>query len=129
MLTPAFSASFFELDLVAHGVDGVRLGTDEGDLGLGQRLLEFLLLRQEAVARMHRLCAGLLAGLYDLVDQQVGLRRRRRADEHLFVGLAHVQGVGVGLGIDGHGLDSEPLAGVDDAAGDLAAVGDQDLVE
>ena len=38
-------------DLVAHGVDGERIGADEGDAGLGQRLLEFLLLREEAVAR------------------------------------------------------------------------------
>ena len=97
--------------------------------GLGQRLLELLLLRQEAVARMNRLRAGLLAGRHDLVDQQVGLRRGRRADQHLLVGLAHVQRVGVGLGIDRHRLDAEPLAGADDAAGDLAAVGDQDLVE
>ena len=40
-----------------------------------------------------------------------------------------MQRVGVGLGIDRDGLDAQPLAGADDAAGDLAAIGDQDLVE
>ena len=119
----------FRLDLVAHRMDGMRLGPDEGDLGLGQRLLELLLLRQEAVTGMHRLRAGLLAGLDDLVDQEIGLRRGRRSDEHLLVGHAHVQRIGVGFGVHRHGLDAEPPAGADDAAGDLAAIGDQDLVE
>ena len=40
-----------------------------------------------------------------------------------------MQRVGVGLGIDRHRPDAEPLAGADDATGDLATVGDQDLVE
>ncbi len=126
---PGLERELLGFDLVAHGVDGERIGTDEGDLRLGQRLLELLLLREEAVARMDGLRAGLLAGRHDLVDLQVGLRRRRRADQHLLVGQADVQRVGVGLGIDCHRLDAEPLAGADDAAGDLAAIGDQDLVE
>ena len=78
---------------------------------------------------MDGLGAGLLAGLDDLVDQQVGLRGRRRADGDRLVGHLDVQGVAVGLGIDRHRLDAHPAAGLDDAAGDLAAVGDQDLLE
>jgi ABC-type Zn2+ transport system substrate-binding protein/surface adhesin len=38
-------------------------------------------------------------------------------------------GVGVGLAVHGDGLDAEPLARPHDAAGNLTAVGDQDLVE
>ena len=41
----------------------------------------------------------------------------------------HVQRVRVGLGVDGHGRDAELAAGADDAHGDLAAVGDEDLLE
>ena len=78
---------------------------------------------------MDRLGAGLLAGLDDLVDQQIGLRRGRRTDEDLLVGLAHMQRVGVGLGIDRDRLDTHALAGANDATGDLAAIGDEDLVE
>ena len=126
---PGRLRELLRFDLVAHGVDGVGIGTDEGDAGLGQRLLEGFFLGQEAVARMHRLGAGRLAGLDDLVDQQVGLRRGRRSDQHRLVGLAHMQRVGVRFGVDRHGLDAETLAGPDDAAGDLAAIGDQDLVE
>jgi hypothetical protein len=61
------------LDLVAHGGDRLGVGTDEDDAGLRQRDGEGLALGQEAVARMHGLGAGLLAGLHDLVDHQVGL--------------------------------------------------------
>jgi hypothetical protein len=35
----------------------------------------------------------------------------------------------VGLGIDHHGLDAQLAAGALDAQGDLAAVGDQNLLE
>jgi len=109
--------------------NGVGVGADEGDAGLGQRLLEFPLLGQEAVAGMHGLGAGLDAGLDDLVDQQIGLGRRRRADMHGLVGHLHMQGVLVGVRINRDGLDAHLAGGLDDAAGDLAAIGDQDLGE
>ena len=38
------------------------------------------------------------------------------------------QRVAVGLGVDGDGGDAHPARRLDDAAGDLAAVGDQDLL-
>jgi hypothetical protein len=40
-----------------------------------------------------------------------------------------VQAVFVGHRVDGHGLDAHLLAGADDAHSDLAAVGDEDLVD
>ena len=78
---------------------------------------------------MHRLGAGLLAGGDDLVDQQVGLRGRRRADGDRLVGHLDVQRVLVGFRIDRDRLYAHLARGLDDPAGDLAAVGDQDLVE
>ena len=45
------------------------------------------------------------------------------------VGHLHMQRVPVGVGIDGDGLDAHAPRGLDDPAGDLAPVGDQDLVE
>ena len=90
---------------------------------------ERLALREEPVARMHRLGAGLLAGLDDLLDDQIRLRRRRRPDGHRLVRHLHVQRVAVGLRVDRHRADAELARAFDDAAGDLAAVGDQDLVE
>ncbi len=63
------------------------------------------------------------------VDQQVAAQVRvggggaRQADGG--VGLADVRRVGVGVAEHGDGADAEPAARADDAAGDLAAVGDE----
>ncbi len=117
------------LDLVAHGGDRLGVGADEDDAGLGQRHGKGLAFRQEAVAGVHRLRARRLAGLDDLVDQQVGLRRRRRPDVHGLVRHIDVEGVAVGIGIDRDGLDSHFPRGLDDAASYLATVCNQDLFE
>ena len=45
------------------------------------------------------------------------------------VGEAHVQRVAVGLGVDRDRADPHLVAGADDAHRDLAAVGDEDLLE
>ena len=68
-------------------------------------------LRQEAVAGMDRLGAGLLGGGDDLVDVEIGLGGRRRADRNGLVRHIHMQRVAVGLGIDRDGLDAEPPRG------------------
>ena len=53
----------------------------------------------------------------------------RRPDLHGLVGEAHDRGLGVGGRVDRDGLDAELAAGARDPQGDLAAVGDQDLLE
>ncbi len=125
----AAAANFFEFDLVAHRLDGARVRADEDDALSGERVREGGAFGEEAVARMHRLGAGLLAGGDDLVDQQVGLRGRRRADGDRLVGHLDVQGVLVGLRIDRDRFHAHLARGLDDAAGDLAAVGDENLAE
>ena len=116
-------------DLVAHRGDGLDVRADEGDADLGQRLGERLALGEKAVAGMHGLGAGVAAGLHDPVDDEIGLRRRRRADMDGLVGHLDMQRVRVGVGIDGDGLDAHLAGRLDDAAGDLAAIGDQNLLE
>ena len=78
---------------------------------------------------MHRVGAGLPAGVEDMVDDEVGGRSRRRADIDRLVGHFDMQRVAIGVAIDGDGGDAEPARGADDADGNLAAIGDQDLVE
>ncbi len=78
---------------------------------------------------MHRLGARALAGVNDFVDQQIGLRGRRRADMHGLVGHFDMQRVGVRVGINGDGGDAQPPGGLDDAAGDLATIGDQNFTK
>ena len=94
-----------------------------------QRARKRLALGQEAVAGMHGLGAGLAAGLDDLVDQQIAFGGGRRPDQDGIVGHFDMERVAVGLGIDGDRLDPHPAGGLDDPAGDLAAIGDQNSFE
>ena len=117
------------LDLVAHDADMLGRRADEGDVVGGQDVGELGVLRQEAVARMDGVGAGDLAGGDDLVDVEIGVARRRRADADAFVGEPDMHGVGVGGRMHHHRLDAELLGGAQHAKGDLAAVGDQDFLE
>ena len=112
-------------DLVAHDIKRFDAGADERDAGLFQGAGEVDVLAEEPVARVHGLGPGILAGLDDGLDLQVALGGGNRADPDGDVGLAHVPGAGVGVGIDGDRTDAEVAQGPDDAAGDLAAVGDK----
>jgi len=57
------------------------------------------------------------------------LRKLRRADADSFVGKADMEGIAVGLTVDGDGADPEFLAGANHAEGDFSAVGDEDFLE
>ena len=129
MLTPAATRQPLGLELVAHRADRGGRRADEDDALGRQRLGEGGVLGEEAVARMDRLGAGRERRLDDPLDPQVALRGGRRPDRHRLVGHAHVQRLGIGLGVDRDRRDAQPPAGADHAAGDLAAVGDQDLPE
>jgi hypothetical protein len=60
---------------------------------------------------------------------EIALARSGGTDADGLVGEANVQRVAVGLGIDGDRAQAEPAGGADDAAGDFAAIGDQDALE
>ena len=116
-------------DLVAHGGNGIVLRADEDDAFFLAALGEGFVFGQEAVTRMYRLCASLLAGRDDLVSHQIGLARRRWSQQHRLVGEFHMARVLVGLGIHGHRGDAHLACGLDHTASDLAAVGNQNLLE
>ena len=63
------------------------------------------------------------------IDAQIALGGRRRADPVRLVGEPHMQRLRVCVGIDRDRAQAEPLGGADDAAGDFAAIGDQDGCE
>jgi hypothetical protein len=73
--------------------------------------------------------AGGARGLDDALDAQVAVRGRRTADVHGFVAGGDVLRVRVRVGIDGDARNPETFARRGDAAGDFAAIGDQNLVE
>ncbi len=127
--TPARAAAFFDFDLVAHRGDGLGVRTDEDDPGAIESFGEARALGKKAVARMHRLGAGVPAGGEDVLHHQIALRRRRRADRDRHIRHFDVKRVAVGLGIDRNGLDTHAPGGLDDPAGDLAAVGNEDALE
>ena len=116
-------------DLVAHLLDHAPGGPDEDDARLLARLGEAPVLGEEAVAGMDRPGACAASGLEHALDVEIALAGGRGADQDGFVGLARVRPVGVGLGVDGDGADTEAPAGAEDAAGDLPAVGDEDALE
>ena len=88
-----------------------------------------LALGEEAVARMHGLGAGLFAGGDDLLDDQIAFGRSRRPDMDGVIRHLDMQRVAIGVGIDRDGLDPHALRGLDDPAGNLAAIGDQNTLE
>ncbi len=109
-----------------------RLGPrpDEGDAFPLAGLDQFGVLRQQPVARVDRIRPGQLGHPDDLGDRQVR-RDRPQPFAHL-VGLVRLEAVQaqlVLLGIDGDRLLAQLVGRAHDADGDLAAVGDQDLLE
>ena len=78
---------------------------------------------------MDRLGACLLCDLDDPPCVQIARARGRRAQKMRLVGDLDVPRAAIGLGKDRDRPDPEPGAGPDNPAGDLAAVGDQDLLE
>ncbi len=117
------------LDLVAHQADMLGPRPDEVHAVLAEDFGEARVLRQEAVARMHGVGAGDLAGGEQRRNVEIAVARGRRADAHAFVGKPHVHRVGVGGRMHRDRRNAELLAGAQHPQRDLAAIGDQDLFE
>ena len=115
--------------LQAHAADRVRTGADEGQPGDCNRIRKRRVLGQETIAGMDRLRAGTLRRLQHPVGQQIAFRHLGFTDAHGLVGHGDMHGTGVGIGMHGDGADAHVAGGANDAAGDLAPVRDQDLVE
>ncbi len=127
--TPADSISFFAatFDPIASIDAGIR--SDPAEPGVDDGASELGVLGEEAVAGMDRVGASLQRRRDDEVDAQVGLRRGGAGQSHGDVGLADVGQCGIGVGVDGDGLDPESAAGPEDPAGDLGPVGDEESLD
>ena len=106
-----------------------RSGSDERQTGRFARLGESGVLAQKAVTRMHRLGAGGARGGQDLVDVEVALRRGRRPEAHRLGRLCDVRRVAIGVRVNGDSAHAHAAQRAQDAAGDHAAVGDEDFAE
>jgi len=87
------------------------------------------LLGEEAVAGMDRLGTRLLRGGEHLLRVEIALARRRGPHPHGLVALLDVERALVRVGVHGHGADAQRARRARHAAGDLTAVGDEQLVE
>ena len=96
---------------------------------LSQAAAKLGILGQEPVSRVDGVGAALLGRADDLLDVEIALRGRRRADEHSLVGQLGEERLPVGLGEDGDGRNAQLAAGPYHPDGDLSAIGDEDLLD
>jgi hypothetical protein len=115
--------------LVAEALDGRRGRADPHQPGVEDGLGEGGVLGQEAVAGVDRVGTRRLGDGDDLGDVEVGVGRGRAVEAVGLVGQTDEQGVAVGLGVHRDAADPGIPAGADHANGDLAPVGDQDLLQ
>src|SRR5881409_1931071 len=112
--------------LVAHHANRLSRRTDEHEFGFVARLRKRGALREKAVTRMHRLAATLLRCGDELLDVEVGFRRRCCAEQDGRVGITHVRREAVRLRVHGDRCDAFLMARADHPNRDLAAISDED---
>ena len=78
---------------------------------------------------MDAISARLLDGIEDGRGVQVGLGARVPSERIGLVGQPHMEGISIGIGVHRHRLDAHLTSGTNDADGNFAAVGDQDLLQ
>jgi hypothetical protein len=78
---------------------------------------------------MDRIRPGDLAGGDQGRNVEIAVAGGRRTDADALVGEPHMHGIRVGGGMYRDGGDAELLRRAQDAQGDLAAIGNEDLIE
>jgi len=73
--------------------------------------------------------AALAGGGEDFFEAQITLRSGRATDADRFVGLHHMQGIRIGIGINGHRPDPEFFQGANNPARNGATIGDEHFLK
>ena len=115
--------------LQAHGLDGRRGRPDEHHTRLFAGIGEVGVLAQKTIARMDGLRPRLHGGLQDALPLQITVLRGVAADVHRFITGLHMGRLCVGIRVHGHGAHTQATGTGGHAAGDFAAVGDEDFVK
>ena len=102
---------------------------DEVHVVLAENFGKARILREKAVAGMHGVGAGDLAGGKQRRNIEVAVLGRRRPDADAFVGEPHMHGVFVRGRMHRDGGNAKLLAGAQHPQRDLSTIGDQDFVE
>ena len=100
---------------------------DEGQTCLLTSLREFGILAKKSIAGMNRLHSCLQGCGDDFVHAKVALADWWRTQQNGVIGLAHMQRVGISFRINGDCADPELLESSRNAAGDDAAIRDEDF--
>jgi len=115
--------------LAAHESDGTRARADEGQAGVLTRGGKPAVLGEEPVAGVHGIGTRRCGGVNQRGGAEITVARRAGADAHGLVGHADVARGTIAVGEDRHRREAEVAAGADNPHRDLAAVGDQDLLQ
>ena len=115
--------------LAAHDPHGSRRRADEAYSRLLARFGEVGILGEKSVTGVQRVGATAKAGVDNGRNVEVALGGGCRSDAKSFVSQIHVQCVRVRVRIDRDGANTEAPGRAHDAAGYLAAIGDQDLMK
>jgi hypothetical protein len=116
------------LGLVAEQFELFRRRADEDDARYRDPPREFGVFRQKAVAGMNGLGSGLAGSRQYFIDRQIG-RRPLTGQFASLAGGAQMRGRGIISGKDRNRRDLEFGGGARDPQRNLAAVGDQELLE
>ena len=120
---PGFFSNQFRGDFIAHRLNGFFARANKDNPRIVQRVAKLAVFREKTIARMHRICACVFAGLNNLINHQIALRRSRRAYAHSLIGHLHMQGICIRIGIHCHGGNAHSFGRGKHPAGNFTAVG------
>ncbi len=112
-----------------HGPNRLRRRADKRDARLCAGFGKSGVFGEKTVAGMDGLRTGGTGGGEKGFWPQIALSGRSGPDVAGFVGQSHVQGPGVGVGVNRNGADAEGSGRADDATGDLAPIGNENFLE
>ena len=110
-----FSDGVFGDRLITHHFDGFRFGADKLDVTRFALLGEFGVFGEKAVAGVDGVDVSDFGGADDAIGAKVAIGALGTADADRLIGQLHVQGLHVGLGIDGEGFYAQFSASTYDA--------------
>ena len=114
---------------IAHLADNIAAGTDKGDTGVPAGVGKGIVFRQETVAGVDGVAACGLGHRQDGIHIEVAVTGPGGTNADGLLGKEHMEGIGVGGGVDSDGLDAHFPAGPQNPRGDFAAVGNEDFLK
>ncbi len=116
-------------NLRSHRLDGRRGWSDKNQPRVRAGRSKCSVLGEKSVARMNCACPGRARRVQNPLNVEIAIASGRAADANRRVGFPHVTCPGIRFGVNSDGADPEPARGPKDAAGNLAAVGNQQTID